>query len=286
MLTNIVVVAPPGAYWPDFHMPLYADPDHPFFIKDVTGLEPVDAEINSRGYGILDGDFYVGSRVGKRTIVISAALNTVLGAGSVAQARDLFYGHLRPKFEATLRFEFSDRDPVTIFGIVESNGHNRFVQDPELQVSFICPKPNFLEAVQEVEGETGETDPTAVHAPYHGTAGGGWILEIEAFEETYNGDIFIERKVGPDGAYSIMEFNDVNIPMGWKFHVNTHQGQKKVQNRDMSDEEDPTFQLHTMKDPSYWMMLFAADYYFRVRTPGSPFALTWTMRYFNQFAGV
>ncbi len=43
----------------------------PFHIRNVEGLGPVKSTVNSRAYGLLDGEYYTGSHVGKRNVVIT-----------------------------------------------------------------------------------------------------------------------------------------------------------------------------------------------------------------------
>src|SRR3954469_4450887 len=111
----ITAVAPPGAYWADFQMQVtYPAPMGMVFVREVQGLEPVNATVNSREHGLVDGEFYVGSHVGQRNIVIRFGLNTIVGAPSVGNARNMLYAYFTPKSNIKLRFSFDDRSDVVI----------------------------------------------------------------------------------------------------------------------------------------------------------------------------
>ena len=118
MLTNVAVVPPPGAFWSELDIPVLSDNSGGVFIEKVDGLEPVSAEITTNGYNEQDGEFFVGSRVPKRNVV----LHLIMGNRdlTVSQVRRNLYGYFMPKMSVTLRLDFSDRDSVLIDGYVES----------------------------------------------------------------------------------------------------------------------------------------------------------------------
>ncbi len=129
---------------PKLSLPLLGnDGTGPFHIRDITGLGPVKADVNSQGFGSLDGEYYTGSHVGKRNIVMTLGLNPGSYYGSVAAMRRILYAYLMPKGNPILRFIFADRPPVQIEGYVESLEPTLFAKDPEVQVSIMCPKPFF-----------------------------------------------------------------------------------------------------------------------------------------------
>lgn len=290
MLTAIYCLAPPGAYWSDLIIPLVpSSPADPLFIRDVKGLEPVTATVNSRGYGVIDGEFYTSSRLGKRNIVITLALNPSAGSASIANSRSTIYSYFVPKGMMKLRFVLDDRSAVEIDGIVESVTGDRFVQDPELQISILCPKPNFLAATPVVvTGQTGmydEDTPDSL-AAYNGNAPGGITLEMEAGDIDFQSDIYIETKV-TGLIYRVMRFRNLHIPQGWRLHVTTQQGNKQAEVRPPEDvDQAPLNAIRTMADISYWVTFHAAPNLFRVRAPFSDEPRDWTLTFQDQFIGV
>lgn len=288
MLTSIDYVAPPGAAWPNLRMYLVPpDPFEPLQVRAVTGLEPVTATINTRGFGVVDGEFYTGSVVPKRNIVITLGLNTIAGEASVAGGRDLLYRYFLPKNEVKLQFNFSNRDPVRIDGYVESLTGDRFVADPEMQLSVICPKPNFL-AIEPVvvTGESSSSDtPNEEDVLYLGDAGSGIIFQMEAVGSVFTGDLEIRKRVGDAEGYAAMAFTNVYVPQNWTLVIDTRQGRKRVEARPPEDDESALLsQVSSMDDVTYWMELFAGENHLSVKATGG--SRDWTITYTDQFIGV
>jgi hypothetical protein len=112
-------------------------------IRDISGLEPVKAEITSVPSN-KDGDLFQNARLGTRNIVFQFGLNPNWVDQTMSSLRRVLYTHFTPKTWRTLRFHSDDMPTVQIGGYVESLEPNMFSQDPEIQVSVICLKPNFI----------------------------------------------------------------------------------------------------------------------------------------------
>lgn len=287
LLTSIDYVAPPGAAWPNLRMEMVpSDPFDPLQIRNVTGLEPVTATINTKGYGVVDGEFYVGSSVPKRNIVITLALNTIAGATSVAGARAILYRYFLPKNAVHLQFNFSDRDPVMIEGYVESLTGDRFVQDPEMQLSVICPQPNFQAITPTVvTGDSSSSDtPNEEETLYIGDASSGIIFEMDAGgSSVFSGDLEIRSELA--GSLRTMTFNGIYIPQDWTLVVDTRQGHKIVEARPPEDDDsDPINQFAQMDDITFWLKFFAGTQTLSVKATGV--TRVWRITYTDQFVGV
>jgi len=290
VLTSIDYVAPPGATWPNYRFYM-TPPDafEPVHIRNVTGLDPVIATVNTRGFGVVDGEFYVGSSVPKRNIVITMGLNTIGGAATVSGARDLLYRYFLPKSLVKLQFNFDNRDPVQIDGYMESLTGDRFSQDPEMQLSVICPKPNFLSFTDYIFfGESSSSDtPNEEEILYLGDAGAGFVFEMEAgSSEVFSGDIEVRKRVGESTGFAAMNFNGVYIPQDWTLVIDTRQGHKRVEAvpPPEDDESEKINQFATMDDVTYWMQIFAGTNNFSVKATG--ISRDWRITYRNEFVGV
>lgn len=297
MLSTVDILAPPGAYYASLVMPVSNPaPDAPVVVRDVKGLEPGNADVNSRGFGNLDGEFFIGSHLQKRNIVLTLALNTRLGDASVEEARRLVYAYLLPNFYIPIRFTFDNHIPVQIMGVVESVTGDRFAREPILEVSLICPQPDFISSdVKVVEGVSGPDDGTSMEyeALYSGTKSSGFILDLHGvesgdyMEDGYSGELYIETRV--EGfTYKTMHFDaGFWIPNGWRFRLSTIRGSKIAQIY-LPDEPDsePINTLKQLENPSYWMILDPALNRIRVRTPGTDVPLAWTLTYYEHFGGV
>lgn len=283
MLTSVTVVAPDGAYWPDLTIPLAPAGGEPLALLSIVGLEPVAAAISTRQMASVDGEFHVGSQVGKRNIVFKVGLLT-------PEARDVVYAYFLPKNGITLRLNFDHRDSVEIYGVVENTPElDRFSESailPGMQVSLICPKPNFLSPIMLIGGVTGENAFTAPESDllYSGTSGGGFLLDLDLGVTDYSGGLQIRIHVDGDSTYRTMTFTEYDYTSDGHIRINTNLGERRAEVH--YPDEDPISILGYMEDTYFWTQLFAALNKVQVITPESATPRDWTLWYADQFAGV
>lgn len=149
-------------------------------IKNIDGLGPVKATINSTQYGQIDGEFLVGTFTPKRNIVITAALNPDWKTQTLESLRQILYSYFMPENTVTLRFTSTHLIPVQITGVVESCELNMFSKDPEYVISIICTQPYFAAVNATVlPGVTqGFANPTDVLINYEGNANVGFTVDV------------------------------------------------------------------------------------------------------------
>jgi hypothetical protein len=261
------------------------NPVQPLFVRDITGLEPPPAAINSKGYGGIDGEFYVGGHIGKRNIVFKFGLNTSGGYQSVSAAKNAMYGYMMTKSTVWLRFITDDHAPVDIVGYVETITPTRFTDDPEYQVSIICPKPLFTSTDRkQVTGFAG-TDPDEVEIFYNGTlaSGIGLILDMGNFD--YNGPVILETRISEPVYQTFSLYDDTHIDKDYQLWINTETGSKGVTAVPSEGGEDINL-LKQMDPDSWWMFLVPGLNRFRVRTPESNNHRGWTMSYLELYGGI
>lgn len=138
MLTKVEVVGSSAGT-----LGIALDGQGPIQIRDISGLEPVKAEITSVPSN-QDGDLFQHVRLGKRNIVLKLGLNPNWVDQTMSSLRRMLYAHFSPTTWRILKFYSDDMVTVQIGGYVESLEPNMFSQDPEMQVSVICLKPNFI----------------------------------------------------------------------------------------------------------------------------------------------
>jgi hypothetical protein len=283
LLTSVEVVPPLGASFEGLVMPVQgSSPDDPIFVRNVEGLSPVDAEVNSQGYGQVDGEYYVGSRVGKRNIVLTLGLNVV------DVSLPIIYAYFKTKNGVTLKFNVDGwpNAPVYIDGFVETCTYNHFVQDPEVQVSILCPKPNLHKAEVEVTG-TSEDGPDYVHIGYNGNEITGFDVTFDVVTTPHSGELFLEWYTG-ELSLDVRRFGFTDtllIPVDKTFHWSSVQGKKAAEALPADVDNPYNGLLYAMDNNSFWLTLWPGDNYFRVRTPGNE-AYDWTLRYSEQFGGI
>ena len=113
-------------------------------IRNIDGLDPVKASVNTSPLGSIDGTQYVGSSVADRNIVLTLHPNPDYNVWGPEDIRKLLYEYFIPKSQIRMVFTSDDDTPdVEIYGIVEDVQGSMFGKDPELIVSIICPDPYF-----------------------------------------------------------------------------------------------------------------------------------------------
>ena len=112
-------------------------------LRNIDGLDPVKAAVNTSPFGSVDGASHTGSSVLTRNIVLTLHPNPNWDNWTFESLRRLLYSYFMPKRQTRLVFYSDDMIPVEISGIVESVSVNIFSKDPELQVSIVCPDPYF-----------------------------------------------------------------------------------------------------------------------------------------------
>lgn len=111
-------------------------------IKNIDGLGPGKANINTTDIATSDGSVFDIARLGNRNIVITFLLLPY--DNTVEEARLTTYKYFPIKKEITLIFHTDNRD-VYIKGHVESNEPNIFDEHETAKISIICPDPNFYD---------------------------------------------------------------------------------------------------------------------------------------------
>lgn len=288
MLTSVIVVAPGGATIEIKTQPAAADPL--VLLGVPTGLEPVAATINTTSYGDsrVKGEFYKGSNTGKRNVVLNIGL-------PLPGSRDVLYAYFLPENAIKLQFNFVGRDPVYIDGYVEThNPSGRFSESPDfpsMQVSVICPKPNFLSALKTIDDWTGTSRENApwVDIPYIGNAGGGFFWNLDLAGNDFSSPM--EINVELDGNTRRMLFKELDIVAGWEIFISTHPGMKIAEYRPVDPliietGADPISILNKMEDTYFWTQFFAGTNRMQVVTPGNGLSKKYTVVYADQFAGI
>lgn len=255
----------------------------PFHISKIDGLGPVKAEVNSKGYGELDGEFYTGSHVPKRNIVMTIGLNPGAGFESVGAMRKVLYAYLMPKLFVTLKFVSVDRDLVGIKGYVEACEPNLFAKAPEVQVSIICPKPYFISnAVKTVTG-TARNKPGTKGFIYNGDITNGLVLQLHQGDTPYIGRVVVSMGVfGP--LLRRFEAKATLTPMRY-FQLNSGQGVKKVESAREGTGAFMYNLLRTMTDDSLWPYVVPGTNRIRVFTT-SVTPQPWSLHFYERYGGL
>lgn len=108
-----------------------------FLVKDIRGLGPTKADINSTDLSTMDGSIYNSARLNSRNITITLKL---MDNPTVETMRQLSYKYFPIKKRIKLLIETDNRTCET-YGYVEANEPVIFSDQQTTQISIICPDP-------------------------------------------------------------------------------------------------------------------------------------------------
>lgn len=281
MITNVTAFVA-GVTAPDF-----SDPDSgsaatdPVQIRDIEGLDPVTATINTTQYGSVDGEFYTGGFTGKRNVVLTLGLNPNWSDQTIEGLRRILMGYFTPKNFVTLVIESTHMPTVQTQGYVESMTPNIFSKDPEVQVSIICPFP-YLQAVNaiSVAGLTVAIGSGVLtEIDYAGDVPTGYILDVVqgSADSMSSGEV---RMINNTPTVQIFDLAAVEIDADAYLEICTIPGKKYVRNVPLPSGL-PTNLLGKLAPGSIWSPLQPGANQFQVMsaTPGQNWTLTYNPLY-------
>lgn len=252
-------------------------------VRNITGLEPVSAAVNTTPYGSVDGESYAGSSVGKRNIVLTLGLNPNWANQTMSSLRHMLYKYFMPKQKVRLRFFSDTQDPCEIIGYVESCDPNIFSKDPEMLVSIICPLPDFVGISSiTVEGVV-NTNGVPVAIDYAGSVPVGFYLNIVNSPGTpdFNGQ-FWARNVASELiqlGFSGWVHGDRDI------RLSTVSGEKYIHNYVFSQQRNDSI-LGTITQGSKWPVLEPGTNDFSVISIAGGAGQTWELTYVPKYGGL
>jgi hypothetical protein len=251
-------------------------------VRDIKGLEPVKASVNTTPFGSIDGASHVGSSVLSRNLVLTLHPNPNWDTWTYESIRRLLYSYFMPKRPTRFDFYSDDLIPVTISGIVEGVEVNPFSKDPELQISVICPNPYFIALNPKViTGQTIRPGGALLDIDYEGTIDSGIYLKVTHVTDPAPTTIGIQ--VGdPAISYCHIEAS-VNPTM--YFELSSVPAQKYVQNVNIGSGiiTNLLSKLH-IQEGSSWPVFEPGTNEFSVITDQG--VQDWELVYFERFGGL
>ena len=287
MLTSIEVTGPHVGFDPLVMSRLNANSD-PIHFREIQGLGPVKADISSTQYAVTDGDYVTGKKVSKRNIVMTVGFNPDWGNDTVATLRQKLYAYFMPKQWVNLKFASTHMPEVFIEGYVESCEPNMFSQDPEMQISIICPKPYFIDGTSTIiEGTVHSAFTDALVITNPGTVPSGFVLEMETPSADFQGYFTImcdDGQAQPDIA--VQSF----LKTTRKFVLSTEPGEKYIREINPSSGALIRNLLDSLQAPMSWQALAPGENSFEVKAVPNDFytlsGQTWTLTYNAQYGGL
>lgn len=257
--------------------------DDPIQIRDIQGLGPVNAAINTSQYGSVDGEFFNNAVVGKRNIVITLGINPFWGDLAIEDIRQILYTYFMPKTLVTLQFASTHMATVNIDAYVESFEPSIFAKDAEYQLSLICPSPYFESRDPKIYTGTtlAVTDNTQTEIAYLGTTPAGFKLTVKmpSGGSASAGEVrfYISN---PDLSLFIVT---ATVNATQYFEMNTVQGNKYARSIAVSNGAITNL-LGKVAAGSTWESLIEGPNFITVQstTPG----LAWTLEYNELYGGL
>lgn len=255
-----------------------------YIVQDISGLDPVDAEISTSSYAGMDDEEIDSTRNTKRTITLRLGLDARYGSASVREMRSKLMRVFGPKKEVTFTFFDSDDavKPLNIVGTVEKFSAPLFAQTPVANISIVCVKSNFygnepvvVEGVSYVDYMS-ELTPIEIH--YEGDTPTGFVLELTASSGGF--DTIAVTSEYPNG--SIVSFNATNNQVAESAIVNTVVGSKGFWVYNSGYEYSLLYNVQPLVT---WMMLYPGINKIYV-IAGKTAPQSYTIRYTTKYGGL
>lgn len=255
----------------------------PLQIRNITGLGPVKSNISTFSYGVTRGESFNKAHIGKRNIVLTVGLNPNWVDQSIESLRALLYEYFMTGNKVILRFFSTHLPTAEITGYIESFETNIFSKDPEIQISIICPDPDFVAiSSKEVVGNIQLFNTTSID--YEGTAPTGFnlLLEANATNVTYTGNITVKGVSRTKLDQLVFSVSALNAA-GYVF-VNT-----VAMNKNIYQSDSQISLLKSIIEPSTWPQLYPGENTVSVNknVGGEPApGQDWTLTYFERYGGL
>lgn len=118
-----------------------------YVVKNIDGLGPIKSDISTIDTPVDPGGTFMSTRTGQRNIVITLGFTPNYQAGTtVSDLRNELYTVFTPGYKIELTFTIVIGGVTKLYyikGWVESHEPLMFSDDPQVQISIICPSPYF-----------------------------------------------------------------------------------------------------------------------------------------------
>jgi hypothetical protein len=255
--------------------------DDPVVLRNIDGLGPVKSDITTSDSGASRGETYQGSSTGKRNIVLTLGLNPDWATQTMSSLRQLLYRYFMTEQWCKLRFTSDEMPTTDIEGYVESFDPSMFSQDPEIQVSIINPRPDFIEIDATIY--TGVVDDGTAQqvVDYDGSVSAGFELRVDRSVAlpSYTGPVSIQVE-NSDGI-QIITVDPVTIDTVQSYKMSSVQAQKRVQTEALADGAATNL---LKRKSGVWPELQSGENLISVIAdePGQ----AWTLAFFNRYGGL
>jgi hypothetical protein len=250
------------------------DASNGFVVKEITGLDPVNATLTTSVMAQRDGAQAQNARRETRNITMKIGLEPDFVLTTVDSLRQSLYAYFMPKSNVGLKF-YKDTVLYAVgSGQIESFENALFSSDPEVDISIICYDPD-LYAPAAVTTSLGTVSTTDTHTfGYEGTTEAGVIFAL-SIDRTMTD--FTLYNTAPDNSVQSFIISG-SFVAGDVVTINSIPGQKGVT---LTRGGIDSSILYWMDTASTWITLFQGNNLFRAFAEGAsiPYSLTYTTKY-------
>lgn len=250
-------------------------------LKNIRGLGPVKAELNTSKVATKDGIIYNSQRIDARNLVFDIMLRREKDS-TIESSRQSLYGYF-PR-NVILKFTFyTDNTIVYCTGYVESNEPTMFDETSTQSISVICPNPYFYDIASNTISLNGILK--SFEFPFENKLS-EQTIEFGTIVKNSTGNIYYtgSQSIGVEIIISFsgdvnglqiynantrekMEFNNYMFRNKQELHINSQRGEKSIM---LFDEGNATNILNYLTNDSEFIHLENGDNVFAYKaTSGS-----------------
>lgn len=250
---------------------------NPYQINEIEGLDPVKATLVSSSYAGSDGEFFQSARRGPRNIKIKLDLDPDFINYDYTSLRENLYTFFGTKSQITLRFYSSTGLYVDIVGIVEEFSAPLFEKDPDVNISIMCFKPDFIDPkIVTINGMT-VTDDTHIDIEYPGNIEAGVVVTLNVNRTMTDFTIY---SVDEGGNILQLDF-DGDLLNGDELVISSLTGAKGIT---LTRSGVSSSYLYGRSAQSNWIELTEGTNSFRITAPGDP--VPYVVEYMVRYGGL
>ena len=252
-----------------------------YILKNIRGLGPVKAELNTSKVATKDGIIYNSQRIDARNLVFDIMLRREKDS-TIESSRQSLYGYF-PR-NVILKFTFyTDNTIVYCTGYVESNEPTMFDETSTQSISVICPNPYFYDIASNTISLNGILK--SFEFPFENKLS-EQTIEFGTIVKNSTGNIYYtgSQSIGVEIIISFsgdvnglqiynantrekMEFNNYMFRNKQELHINSQHGEKSIM---LFDEGNATNILNYLTNDSEFIHLENGDNVFAYKaTSGS-----------------
>lgn len=248
--------------------------DSGYQVDKIFGLDPVPAILTSTAYSGSDGELFQSARRGPRNIRIRLDLEPDFETNTYTSLRRNLYSYFMTKARVSMRYYMTSGLYVDISGIVEEMSSPQFEEDPNVEISIMCHKPDFIDPRIFTLAGTTVSDGTTTTINYPGDVEAGTVLVLNINRAVEDFSIY---NMDESGVLQQLDFSG-ELMSGDQLVISSLQGSKGIT---LTRASVSSSYLHGRSAQSSWIQLFEGPNDFRVYAVGDPipYELEYAVRY-------